>query len=165
VGQRYANENLILPLFQVGNNLTLAVSNPANIWGMQGLKSRYPKLQMACVLITDEKFEQLYGILYGELLSARNGFSKPTPESGSADKTVIISDPGSEQRLIQKLHEDYRSFQRSAGVAPLEAEESWFSDFIAESYQAICQEYGCRKVLYRFDVTEKNTRILASPVT
>ncbi|MFH0728252.1 MAG: hypothetical protein V2B19_18170 [Pseudomonadota bacterium] len=164
VGQRYAFENQILPLFQIGNNLTLAVSNPANIWGMQGLKSRYPDLQMACVLITDEKFEQLYAILYGELLSARKGDSKTGQERVSPDEMVMIRDPNTQQLLIKKLYEDYRYHQRTVGASPGNEEESWFYDFIEESYQTICQEFGCRQVLYRFEAKENHTRLLASPV-
>lgn len=165
VGQRYAFENQILPLFQMGNNLTLAVSNPANIWGMQGLKSQYPNLQMACVLITDEKFEQLYAILYGELLSARNGDFKTAPEPAATDETVMISDPNSQKMHIKKLFEEYRNFQRTVGASPMDEEESWFFEFIEESYQVICQDFGCRQVLYRFEVKENHTRILASPVS
>jgi hypothetical protein len=166
VGQRYAFENQILPVFQIGNNLTLAVSNPANIWGMQGLKSQYPNLQMACVLITDEKFEQLYAILYGELLSARNGDSKTAPEPVIPDEAAMISDPATQKMRIKKLYEEYRYYQLSVGVSPMDMneEELWFFDFIEESYQAICQEFGCHQVLYRFEVKENHTRILASPV-
>lgn len=166
VGQRYAFENQILPLFQIGNNLTLAVSNPANISGMQGLKSQYPNLQMACVLITDEKFEQLYAILYGELLSARNGDSKTAPEPVIPDEAAMISDPATQKMRIKKLYQEYRYYQLSVGVSPMDMneEELWFFDFIEESYQAICQEFGCHQVLYRFEVKENHTRILASPV-
>jgi hypothetical protein len=164
VGQRYAFENQILPLFQIGNSLTLAVSNPANIWGMQGLKSQYPNLQITCVLITDEKFEQLYAILYGELLTARNSDSKTAPEPAPPDKTVMISDPNAQKALIKKLYEGYRYYQRTVGASPMDAEESWFYDFIEETYQIICDKFGCDQVLYRFEVKEKHTDILASPV-
>ncbi|MFH0728811.1 MAG: hypothetical protein V2B19_21055 [Pseudomonadota bacterium] len=163
VGQQYASENQILPLFQVGNNLTLAVSNPAKIRGMEELKSRYPTLQMACVLITSEKFEQLYAILYGELLNARNGDSNRTPEL-APDKTVIISDPTAQKSLIKKLYEDYRYYQQTMGASSIDEEESFFYAFIDESYQTVCEQFGCVEVLYRFEVKENHIHILASPV-
>jgi len=164
VGQQYAFENQLLPLFQIGNNLTLAVSNPANIWGMQGLKARYPTLQMTCVLITDEKFEQLYAVLYGELIGIRRDDSRTTPDPAPPEKTVIISDPNEQKTLIKKLYEGYRYYQRMVGVFPVDGKESWFYEFVEESYQAICEKYGCDRVLYRFENNEKRTNILASPV-
>jgi hypothetical protein len=164
VGQRYAFENQILPLFQIGNNLTLAVSNPANIWGMQGLRSQYPNFQMTCVLITDEKFDQLYAILYGELLTERSADSKMTPESAPLDKMMIISDPSAQKSLVKELYEGYRHCQSMVGASPMEDEESWFYDFIEESYQTVCEKFECCQVLFRFQMKEKHTHILASPV-
>ncbi len=68
VGQRYAETNLILPLRQEGNQLTLAISDPAKAKALQELKTVYSHLQMQCVLITREKFEELFELLYGESL-------------------------------------------------------------------------------------------------
>jgi hypothetical protein len=165
VGQGYAVENLILPLFQNGNNLTLGVSNPVNIWSMHGLKSMYPELLMNCVLITDEKFEQLYALLYGEVLQMRNKRQPASSEPQGADGTVVISNPRGEQALIEALYQTYNAQKPKTGGEPAtHDEEGWFFEFIEDSYQSICEKFGCSRVLYRCDVKAAGAEILASPV-
>ena len=165
VGQRYAFDNLILPLFQNGNNLTLGVSNPANIWSMHGLKSLYPELQMTCALITDEKFEQLYALLYGEVLPARIGrrsvSSKPTETEATV---VVISSPGDQQALIKSFYQTYIAHTQKTGNKPAQDEESWFMEFIEDSFQSVCEKFGCASVQYRCDVKGSHAKILALPV-
>ncbi|MDX9787453.1 MAG: hypothetical protein RBT11_11780 [Desulfobacterales bacterium] len=165
VGQGYALENRILPLFQSGNNLTLAVSNPANIWSMHGLKSLYPELQMNCVLITDEKFGQLYALLYGEMLYT--GDSRQPPQSGAAtpDQTLQLKHPATQKELMKKLYEEYRYYQETAGLKPFENEEPLFYSFISENHQHLCERYRCKEILFRFEVHNGRTEVLASPVT
>jgi type II secretion system (T2SS) protein E len=165
VGQRYANENLILPLFQSGSNLTLGVSNPANIWSMHGLKSMYPELQMTCVLIFDEKFEQLYALLYGEMLNMRSGRQPETSELLTADATVVIRNPLEEQALIKSLYQIYHTHKHQDENVPFaHDEQGWFYEFIEDSYRSICEKYDCSRVQYRCDVKDERTEILASPV-
>ena len=83
VGQRYAETNLILPLRQEGNLLTLAISEPEKAKALQELKTVYSHLHMRCVLITREKFEKLFEILYGESLedSIASNVATSRPES------------------------------------------------------------------------------------
>ncbi len=83
VGQRYAETNLILPLRQEGNLLTLAISDPDRAKALQELKTVYTHFQMRCVLITREKFEELFEILYGETLeeSISSNEASSRPES------------------------------------------------------------------------------------
>ena len=76
----------------------------------------------------------------------------------------MISDPTTQKSHIKKLYEGYRYYQRTVGALPIDEEESWFYAFIEESYQTICEKFGCGQVLYRFEVKEKHTDILASPV-
>lgn len=165
VGQRYAYENLILPLFQSDNNLTLGVSNPANIWSMHGLQSLFPELQMTCVLITDEKFEQLYALLYGEALPGRIGHQPPSSQNSGSDAVIMINAPMEQQAIIKTLYHAYKIRMQSFGYdsgAP--EEEGWFVEFIVDSYQRICEKYGCTSIQYRCDVTGARTEIFASPV-
>jgi type IV pilus assembly protein PilB len=68
VTQKYAEKNLILPLSLDGNNLTLALSLPENLKVLQELGSVYSHLKMTSVLITDEKFYELFEDLYGKAL-------------------------------------------------------------------------------------------------
>ena len=166
VGQRYAFEKLIIPLFQNGNNLALGVSNPANIWNMHELQSMYPDLRMNCVLITDEKFEQLYAILYGEVLQKPIGRKSAAPEPmASDDKTVVISDPKNQQPLINNLYSSYQSMRLQTDQKLSEPDETeWFSEFIENSYRSICKKYDCIKVLYRCVTNDTRTEIHATPV-
>ncbi len=164
VEQRYAIDNLIIPLFQNGNNLTLGVSNPANIWSMHGLKSMYPELQMNCVLITDEKFEQLYALLYGELLQTNIGRKIKKAETSAANGNVVISDPIEQKELVKTLYRFYNGQRpQTANGTPSPDEAAWFFEFIENSYRSICEKFGCSRVLYRCDVKDKRAHIFASP--
>lgn len=164
VGQGYALENRILPLFQNGSNLTLAVSNPADIWSMHGLKSLYPELQMTCVLITDEKFCQLYALLYGEMLYTGGSHQPSQPGASIPDRTLQLNHPAAEKALMRKLYEEYRYYQDTTGLKAFEGEEQLFYSFIEAHHKQICEQYRCKEVLFRFEVSNGRTEILASPV-
>lgn len=164
VGQKYASENQMIPLFQNASNLTLAVSNPANIWGMHGLKTLHADLMMTCVLITDEKLEQLYALLYGEIPDAHTGQAGESAESAPSDEAMVISDPGTDISRIKKLYEGYRYYRRKNGVLPVAEEEAWFYEFIDESYHVICDKFGCNRVQFRFELEDNQPRIMASPI-
>ncbi len=83
VGQRYAENNLILPLRQEGNLLILAISDPERAKALQDLKTVYSHLQMRCVLITRARFGELFEALYGETLedSIASNVATSRPES------------------------------------------------------------------------------------
>ncbi len=94
VGQRYAETNLILPLRQEGNLLTLAISDPEKSKALQELKTVYSHLHMRCVLITREKFEALFKLLYGESLedSIASNVATSRPESMDSFKINLSED-------------------------------------------------------------------------
>ncbi|MCG8687698.1 MAG: hypothetical protein MI892_22670 [Desulfobacterales bacterium] len=166
VGQRYANENRIIPLFWSGDNLTLAVSNPANIWGMHELKSLHPGLQMNCVLITHEKFEQLYALLYGEVLPQPANYSNPQPGQPNPDGTmVVIDNPKDQHPQIISLYRTYKTLRQNTGVTTsLHQEETWFTEFIEKNFQTICTTYNCTGVQFRCSIKEGKAELFASPV-
>lgn len=85
VGQRYAESNLILPLRQKGNQLTLAVCEPERAKGLQELSTVYTYLEMRCVLISREKFEELFEALYGESLEESIASNQATSRPESLD--------------------------------------------------------------------------------
>jgi type IV pilus assembly protein PilB len=64
VGVKYAEKNYILPLSIEKNHLVLGVSNPEKFQIIQELRSVYSHLQMSCLLITDDKFQELFSQLY-----------------------------------------------------------------------------------------------------
>jgi len=113
VGRRYAEKHLILPLYIQGNKLTLAVSNPENTRVLQELKPVYSHLQMNCVLITEEKLEELYESLYGRLLKG--------PKTGLEQKV----EPEDLDRMEIDLEEADGQLDKAApyGISDMEAEE------------------------------------------
>lgn len=165
IGQGYACEHQILPLFFNGDKLTLGVSNPARIWSMGDLKSRHPGFQMACVLITNEKFEQLYALLYGEILPAAFNQSE-TWQRNTQEANMVINDP---QTQIDRIKLLYRTYQNQVQISkeggPVPEEENWFVEFIEENFNTICSTYGCSSVRFRCNVTEGKTQLSASPLT
>lgn len=164
IGQRYAFEHQILPLFWNGDNLTLSVSNPARIWSMQGLKSRYPKIQMTCVLITDEKFEQLYALLYGEVLPRPvNRFF--SGQQNSDEVVVVIDHLKNQHTQIKSLYQAYKpQMELAGGDEEIPQEEIWFIEFIEENFNTICNTYGCSGVQFRCIVKGLKPELFAAPV-
>lgn len=164
IGQQYACEHQILPLFWNGDNLTLGVSNPAKIWSMQGLRSRHPKIQMTCVLITDEKFEQLYALLYGEVLTRPAG--RLLSGQQSSERAVVVIDQVKDQHAqIKSLYQAYKTQMQQAGEdEQIPREEIWFMEFIEENFTTICNTYGCSGVQFRCITKEGKPELFASPV-
>ena len=164
IGQRYAYEHQILPLFWNGDNLTLGVSNPARIWSMQGLKSPYPKIQMTCVLITDEKFEQLYALLYGEVLPRPvNQFL--SGQQNSNEVVVVIDHLKNQHAQIKSLYQAYKAQMKLVGGdKEIPQEETWFIEFIEENFNTICNTYGCSGVQFRCIVKGWKPELFAAPV-
>ncbi len=85
ISQKYAETNLILPLSLIDKKLTLAISQPERINYANELKKLYPHLTLDFMLITDEKFEELFEILYSKKLS-----SLDVAEEETADPTEDI---------------------------------------------------------------------------
>ena len=164
IGQRYAFEHQILPLFWSGDKLTLGVSNPAKIWSMQGLKSSHPTIQMTCVLITDEKFEQLYALLYGEILprAAQRFLSGQQNPEGIM---VVVDNLKEQHAEIKSLYQAYKTQMQFAGeTKEIPQEEIWFMEFIEESFNTICDTHSCSGVQFRCITAEGNPELTALPV-
>ena len=68
IGLNYAEKNKILPLSCEGNQLTLGLSDVANLKIVHELSSLYPYLKIDCVLITDADFKNIFKSLYGKSL-------------------------------------------------------------------------------------------------
>ncbi|NVM21163.1 MAG: Flp pilus assembly complex ATPase component TadA [Desulfobacterales bacterium] len=69
ISQRYAENNLILPISLEANNLTLALFKPETMKKVYELKTMYSHFNITCVLTTRNKFEELFLILYSRHLS------------------------------------------------------------------------------------------------
>lgn len=165
VGQTYAREHLILPLFLNENNLTIAVSNPAHIVKMHELMALYSHLTMTCVLITEEKFEQLYAMLYGEILKRPvQGLVPDQSKLCKEDGKWVITDPQSQSWLIDNLYNCYETLRSESGFSTFENGKELFFDFIQKSFTTICNDYQCRSVSFWFDKGQNSPAIKASPV-
>ncbi len=70
ISQKYAEKNLLLPLSLVNQNLRVAIFKPDQLTINQELKNLYPHLAVSIVFTTEEKFEELFEILYSKKLAA-----------------------------------------------------------------------------------------------
>ena len=70
ISQQYAEKNNILPISLEDDNLTVAVDNPESIKNLYDLRRMYRGGYVSCILISHEKFEELYEVLYSERLAA-----------------------------------------------------------------------------------------------
>lgn len=68
VSQKYSESNLIIPITLVEKNLTLAVFLPEKIYSARDLNEIYSQLKIHCLLITPEKFSELFEVLYSKRL-------------------------------------------------------------------------------------------------
>jgi hypothetical protein len=119
---------------------------------------------MTCALISDEKFEQLYAFLYGEVLQTRIDRQPVKSETLDTDRAVDISDPSEQKALIKTLYRTYKAHRQQNGKPAEHDEEEWFFEFIEDSYRSICEKFGCSLVQYRCDIKDSRIEILASPV-
>lgn len=68
ISRKYAEKNLMIPISLIGKELTLAIVRPENIHTARELKGLYSNLNIKCVLITEEKFSELFEVLYSSKL-------------------------------------------------------------------------------------------------
>ena len=114
VSQVYAEKNLILPISLENNRLTLGLFDPKNIDVVQELRKTYGKLDIFCVLITRERFEKLFAILYDErIMGVKQTRTNQTP-SPTKDTNSITLD------INEDIEEDETSQYQETDI---EAEE------------------------------------------
>ncbi|MFW6147890.1 MAG: ATPase, T2SS/T4P/T4SS family [Thermodesulfobacteriota bacterium] len=81
ISQRYAEKNLILPISLIGQSLTIALCKPKNsIRTVHELKAMYSHLDISSILIKEEKFEELFEVLYSTHLGRRRPTRLPEEE-------------------------------------------------------------------------------------
>nr|MBF0222887.1 Flp pilus assembly complex ATPase component TadA [Desulfobulbaceae bacterium] len=68
VSQKYSENNLIIPITLVDKKLSLGVFLPEKIHSARELKDIYSHLEISCILITPEKFSEIFEILYSKKL-------------------------------------------------------------------------------------------------
>ena len=66
MGERYAQKHQVLPLSLRQDSLLIGVCHPHTLQSVQDLKPMYAHLNMEPVLISEEKFLDLFRALYGK---------------------------------------------------------------------------------------------------
>lgn len=164
VDRKAAEQNLMIPVLLTGDNLMLGVFNPSHAADINDIMSKYSSLKISCVLITHNKFEQLYALLYGEILNTRNDLIAGNSDNCTAGKKTVISEPDSQYRLINDLYERYLKLLRNKNDNSFSPDRKIFHDFIRENYLTICTKYKCSHVSFWFEPSDNSLKIMASPV-
>jgi type IV pilus assembly protein PilB len=164
IGRKYAEENFVLPLFLNGNNLTLAVSNPSKVEVVHELRAVNSHLRINCVLITDEKFEQLFAILYGEMLDTSKTFNINGGQTLLVHDKAIVSNPETDSPVIDKLYEQYEMVKIKLGIESQRSDGKLFKEFIEDNYRTICNKFHCNKVSFYIEPLNGKMEILAAPI-
>ncbi len=88
ISRKYAEKNLMIPISLVGKELTLALVKPENIHTARELNTLYSYLTIKCVLITEEKFSELFEILYSQKLGRLAPKEETKEEEEAAPKGI-----------------------------------------------------------------------------
>ncbi|MGD9210898.1 MAG: ATPase, T2SS/T4P/T4SS family, partial [Desulfobacteraceae bacterium] len=89
IGERYAQKHQVLPLTLNENQLVVGVCHPVDVQSINDLKPMYAHLNMQPVLITEEKFHDLFRSLYGRAAAVENGKDNPLHEPMDAELVDI----------------------------------------------------------------------------
>jgi type IV pilus assembly protein PilB len=117
ISKKYAEKNLILPISLNGQNLTIALCRPRDsMHTVYELKVMYRHLEISSILIKEEKFEELFEVLYSDYLG--NGKSPVSLEGEKEEPEVDF--------MELSLDEDFNEQEEQGsayGVKDIEAEE------------------------------------------
>ncbi|SPD72714.1 GSPII_E-like protein [uncultured Desulfobacterium sp.] len=163
IGQKYAEEKLVLPLFLNGGNLTVAISNPSRIKIVDELKSLKSNIRINCMLITDEKFEQLFSILYGELLDTSKVLDINDQRAAVWQDKVVLSN-ATDRVIIDRLYKKYKNLKMELGGEGLDVNEALFKEFIIDNFNTICSKFHCSNISFYIEGRNGKVEILAAPI-
>jgi len=117
ISQRYAEKNLILPISLVGDSFTIALCKPKDsMRTVHELKAMYSHLEISCILIKEEKFEELFEVLYSDHLGSSKPASSPEKEADESDEVDFM-----ELTLDEEFKEEEE--QAPYSMNDIEAEE------------------------------------------
>jgi type IV pilus assembly protein PilB len=72
VGKKYARKHKILPLSLRDDRLQIGIASPEDKASIAGLNPLYPDLKVEPILISKQKYDELFGTLYGSLSKGRS---------------------------------------------------------------------------------------------
>jgi type IV pilus assembly protein PilB len=90
ISQKYAEKNSILPISFKGKELTLALLSPETIQRARELKSLYNSLTITCVLITEQKFIELFEVLYSKRLGPAKSSEEEAANEGEKENVDFM---------------------------------------------------------------------------
>lgn len=76
IDKNSAEKNFMIPILYSGENLLIGTFNPFYISDIDELILKHSTLKISIVLITQNKFEQLFALLYEEILNTKNKHSE-----------------------------------------------------------------------------------------
>jgi type IV pilus assembly protein PilB len=82
VGEKFALRNRLLPLSQDSENLAIGITHPKSLPALQDIKPMYGELRLSTVFINDNKFAELYALLYGKSLPGADGVEATVAADG-----------------------------------------------------------------------------------
>jgi type IV pilus assembly protein PilB len=113
VGLKYAEKNLILPLGLKGQQLKLAITNPAELLENQDLLPLMARFEIDMVIVTEENFYTLFRLLYGKSIK----ILKASKEERALNEAVDLVD-------IDLQQEDIKNGKTSLyGISDMEAKQ------------------------------------------
>ena len=89
VGERYAQKHQVLPLTLKEDKLIIGVCHPMSLQSINDLKPLYSHLDMQPVLMTEEKFNDLFRALYGRPANADDAKGGPLQQQLGAELVDI----------------------------------------------------------------------------
>lgn len=117
ISQRYSEKHLIIPISKEENKLVVALFKPDDLFRtLYDIKGMYSNYEVSCILITEEKFEELFEILYSRHLKAASNKGKEELGGGEAEIDFLNLD-------IEEGLEDTSEKKAQYGARDLEAEE------------------------------------------
>jgi len=85
ISQKFAEKNLVLPVSLKGKDLTVAIVSQQNIEAAREIRSLYNSFSIYWILITEEKFRELFEILYSKRLGVTQSIEEEKSDPGDIE--------------------------------------------------------------------------------
>jgi len=119
ISKKYAEMRLIIPISCVGKNLTIGLFRPETMLNtIYEFKEMYRQYNVSCVLITKEKYEELFEILYSTHLSGPRML-----ENGEFESSETINMDFMSLNIDEDFNEDNKKKAHGYNRRDVETEE------------------------------------------
>ena len=128
------------------------------------LKNTLKQYRITCVLIRDEKFEQLFTLLYGEMLDSYRTLDITPLQKNKSENTFIISNPETDSTRIDEIYRTYETLSSKIDSNASSSRKLLFKEFIKENYMHICNKFHCSSIKIYIESLKDRVEILAAPM-